>query len=66
MEDGRGSSCADQKPFHRHGQQDNTWKTARLDNGVGIHVPQFIKVGDMVRLDIAALRYVDRAKAAAR
>ena len=49
-----------------HGQQDNTWKTARLDNGVEIHVPQFIKVGDMVRLDVATLRYVDRAKAAAR
>ncbi len=49
-----------------HGQQDNTWKTARLDNGVAVMVPQFIKVGDMIRLDAAALRYVDRAKAAAR
>jgi elongation factor P len=49
-----------------HGQQDNTWKTARLDNGVEIMVPQFIKVGDMIRLEVEELRYVDRAKAAAR
>ena len=49
-----------------HGQQDNTWKPARLDNGVEIMVPQFIKIGDMIRLDVEALRYVDRAKSAAR
>ncbi len=49
-----------------HGQQDNTWKTARLDNGVQIMVPQFLKVGDMIRLDVEALKYVDRAKTAAR
>ncbi len=49
-----------------HGQQDNTWKTASLDNGVEIMVPQFIKTGDMIRLDVEALRYVDRAKSAAR
>ena len=47
-----------------HGQQDNTWKTARLDNNVQIMVPQFIKVGDMIRLDVEGLRYVDRAKPA--
>jgi elongation factor P len=45
-----------------HGQQDNTWKTARLANDVDIQVPQFIKTGDMIRVDINNLRYVDRAR----
>lgn len=49
-----------------HGQQDNTWKTAHLDNGVEVMVPQFIKKGDFIRLDVEALKYVDRARAAAR
>jgi elongation factor P len=47
-----------------HGQQDNTWKTARLTNGVELLVPQFIKTGDLIRIDAAALRYVDRARTA--
>jgi len=47
-----------------HGQQDNTWKAAHLDNGMQILVPQFIKTGDMIRLDVEQSRYVDRAKAA--
>ncbi len=45
-----------------HGQQDSTWKSARLDNGVKILVPQFIKGGDLIRIDIESLKYVDRAK----
>jgi elongation factor P len=49
-----------------HGQQDNTWKTARLENGIKIMVPPFIKNGDLIRLDIVNLKYVDRAKGAAR
>ena len=49
-----------------HGQQDNTWKTARLDNGITLMVPQFIKNGDMIRLDVASLKYIDRAKAGQR
>ncbi len=49
-----------------HGQQDNTWKTARLESGVEIQVPQFIKIGDAVRLEVETLRYVDRARVAAR
>ena len=47
-----------------HGQQDNTWKTARLENGINVMVPQFIKTGDVIRLDTATLKYVDRAKGA--
>jgi len=45
-----------------HGQQDNTWKTARLGNGISVMVPQFVKNGDLIRLDVASLKYVDRAK----
>jgi elongation factor P len=43
---------------------DTTWKPARLDNGVDVMVPQFIKPGDAIRLELARLKYVDRAKAA--
>jgi elongation factor P len=45
-----------------HAQQDSTWKTATLENGVEVMVPQFIKTGDLIRLDMTALRYMDRAK----
>ena len=45
-----------------HQQQDNTWKPARLENGLEIMVPQFIKTGDVVRLDVENLKYMDRAK----
>jgi len=47
-----------------HAQQDSTWKTARLENGVEIMVPQFIKTGDVIRLDVQNLKYMDRAKGA--
>lgn len=50
-------------PVH---QQDSNWKPARLDNGVEVMVPQFIKNGDMIRLDMASLKYMDRAKGAAK
>jgi len=45
-----------------HQQQDSTWKSARLENGVEIMVPQFVKTGDAIRLDLQTLKYVDRAK----
>ncbi|MBZ5500022.1 MAG: hypothetical protein LAP85_26795 [Acidobacteriia bacterium] len=47
-----------------HQQQDNTWKKALLENGVELLVPQFIKTGDLVRVGIETMRYVDRAKPA--
>lgn len=47
-----------------HAQQDSTWKTALLENGVEIMVPQFIKAGDVIRLNVQNLKYVDRAKGA--
>lgn len=45
-----------------HGQQDSTWKEARLSNGVVVMVPQFIKIGDLIRLDVARMSYMDRVK----
>jgi elongation factor P len=47
-----------------HQQQESVRKPARLDNGAEIMVPQFIKVGDLIRLDVAHLKYIDRAKGA--
>ncbi len=49
-----------------HGQQDNTWKSAKLDNGMTVMVPQFIKTGDAIRLDTTTVKYVDRAKGSAK
>ena len=48
-----------------HQQQDSTWKPAQLANGVEVMVPQFIKSGDMIRLDMNTLKYMDRAKGTA-
>jgi elongation factor P len=45
-----------------HAQQDSTWKTAELENGVEVMVPQFVKVGDRIRLDMATLKYLERAR----
>lgn len=46
-----------------HQQQDTNFKPAALDNGVEVMVPQFVKTGDTIRLDIENLRYMDRSKA---
>ena len=45
-----------------HQQQDSNFKPAKLDNGVEVMVPQFVKSGDVIRLDAQALKYVDRVK----
>jgi elongation factor P len=45
-----------------HSQQDSTWKTAVLENGVEIMVPQFIKVDDYIRIDLTTMKYMERAK----
>jgi elongation factor P len=47
----------------QHGQPDSTWKTALLANGVEIMVPPFVKSGEAIRLNLAELKYMDRAKA---
>lgn len=48
------------QPFHT--QQDNTWKEARLENGVDILVPQFIRPGEVIRVDVETGKYVERAR----
>lgn len=45
-----------------HAQVDSVWKPARLESGVEIMVPQFIKNGELIRLDVANMKYMDRAK----
>ncbi len=47
-----------------HQQQDNTYKQATLENGLEVMVPQFIKPGEMVRIEVATGKYVDRVRVA--
>jgi elongation factor P len=49
-------------PGIREGQ-DNTLKPATLENGVEVHVPQFIVTGDSVRIDTEKMKYIDRVTA---
>lgn len=49
-----------------HQQQDSTLKAAKLENGVAVMVPQFVKTGDLIRLDLATLKYIDRARGEAK
>jgi elongation factor P len=50
-------------PVHQGGN-DNTWKPALLENGSEVMVPQFIKTGDAIRVDLNTMKYMDRAKGA--
>lgn len=54
----------DTAPPSHQSSTDNTWKPARLENGVEVMVPQFLKAGDAIRLDLNTLRYMERAKGA--
>ncbi len=45
-----------------HSGQDNTWKEARLDNGMRIKVPLFIAPGELIRIDTRNARYVERVR----
>ena len=49
-----------------HQQVDSVWKSAKTESGVEIMVPQFIKTGDLIRLDVANMKYMDRAKGTGR
>ncbi|MBI5472700.1 MAG: elongation factor P [Ignavibacteriae bacterium] len=44
------------------GEHDNTLKSARLENGLEILVPQFVETGDVVRVDTEKVKYIDRVK----
>ena len=45
-----------------HQQQDSNYKPARLANGIEVMVPQFLKPGDAIRLDVPNMKYMDRAR----
>ena len=45
-----------------HQQQDNTFKYATLENGLEVLVPQFIRPGEIVRIEVATGKYVDRVR----
>ncbi|HZO99004.1 MAG TPA: elongation factor P [Terriglobia bacterium] len=45
-----------------HQQQDNTFKYATLENGMEVMVPQFIRPGEVVRIEVATGKYVDRVR----
>ena len=42
--------------------QDEVYKPATLSNGMQIQVPQFIKVGDVVKVSVSTKKYIERAK----
>lgn len=45
-----------------HTQQDNTLKPATLENGMEILVPQFVKPGESVRVDVQTGKYIERVR----
>ena len=44
-----------------HQQTDSTFKPARLENGLEVMVPQFVKTGDFIRVNVETLKYVARS-----
>lgn len=55
-------AVADTAPPSHSGGNDSTWKPAKLANGMEVMVPQFIKPGDAIRVDLGTMKYMDRAK----
>ena len=45
-----------------HTQQDNVLKPATLENGMEVLVPQFIKPGEHVRVDVQSGKYLERVR----
>ncbi len=43
-----------------HGDNDSAPKPATLENGMEVHVPQFIKTADRIKIDVASGRYIER------
>ena len=44
------------------GETDSAYKSATLENGLEINVPQFIKTGDTIRLEVETKKYLERVK----
>lgn len=55
----------DTAPAARQGA-DSAYKPAKLSNGVEVMVPQFVKTGDVIRLDLVSMKYVDRVRSEAK
>ena len=45
-----------------HQQQDSVYKSATLENGMEVMVPQFIAPGEVVRIEVATGKYVERLR----
>lgn len=45
-----------------HASQTSTMKAARLENGMEVLVPLFIKEGEVVRINVASGKYVERVR----
>lgn len=41
---------------------DEVYKPATLSNGMEIQVPQFIKVGDVVKVNVSTKKYIERSR----
>jgi len=48
------------QPIHQ--QQDNTYKSAVLENCMGVLVPQFVAPGERIRLEVETGKYVERVR----
>ena len=49
-------------PPHLGSLQDEVTKPATLSNGLQLQVPQFIKAGDLVKVNVATKKYMERVK----
>ncbi|KWR88409.1 elongation factor P [Cupriavidus sp. IDO] len=49
-----------------HEHETSTFKTATLENGMEVLVPQFIKEGDTVRIEVVSGKYLERVRGGAR
>jgi len=45
-----------------HQQQDNVFKSATLENGMEVMVPQFVAPGEVVRIEVTTGKYVERLR----
>ena len=61
MPDSLEVKVADTAPAS-HQQQDSNYKPAKLDNGVEVMVPQFVKTGDVIRVALETMKYMDRVR----
>ena len=45
-----------------HSDDSHVLKEATLENGMEVHVPQFIKPGDTIRIEVESHKYLDRVR----